>query len=35
MWGAGSNPWHFAFAPLGSVQNELGVVPYCQGYVGC
>lgn len=35
MWGAGSNPWNFAFAPLGSVQNELGVVPYCQGFVGC
>ncbi|MDY7232925.1 hypothetical protein [Hyalangium rubrum] len=35
MWGAGSNPWHFAFAPLGSVQNELGIVPYCQGFVGC
>lgn len=35
MWGSGSNPWNFAFAPLGSIQNELGVVPYCQGFVGC
>ncbi|WP_257459591.1 S1 family peptidase [Archangium lipolyticum] len=35
MWGAGSDPWHFAFSPLGSVQNELGIVPYCQGNVGC
>ncbi|KFE71958.1 hypothetical protein [Hyalangium minutum] len=35
MWGAGSDPWNFAFAPLGSIQNELGVVPYCQGFVGC
>jgi hypothetical protein len=35
MWGAGSNPWNFAFAPLDSVQNELGVVPYCRGSLGC
>lgn len=35
MWGAGSNPWNFAFAPLGSIQGELGIVPYCQGFVGC
>jgi hypothetical protein len=35
VWGAGSNPWHFAFSPLGGIQNELGVVPYCQGFVGC
>lgn len=26
LWGAGTN--HFAFAPLGSVQSELGVTPY-------
>jgi hypothetical protein len=35
MWGAGSDPWNFAFAPLGSIQSELGIVPYCQGFVGC
>ncbi|MDC0713280.1 hypothetical protein POL68_32760 [Stigmatella sp. ncwal1] len=35
MWGAGSSPWNFAFAPLGSIQNELGILPYCQGFVGC
>jgi hypothetical protein len=35
MWGAGSNPWLFAFAPLGAVEAELGIVPYCQGSVGC
>jgi hypothetical protein len=28
MWGSGWNPWHFAFAPLGTVQYELGVTPY-------
>ncbi|MCP3162300.1 S1 family peptidase [Myxococcus qinghaiensis] len=35
MWGAGSSPWNFGFSPLGGVQAELGVVPYCQGGVGC
>jgi len=35
MWGTGSNPWNFAFAPLGTIQGELGIVPYCQGFVGC
>ncbi|EPX55711.1 hypothetical protein D187_008272 [Cystobacter fuscus DSM 2262] len=35
MWGSGAEPWNFAFAPLGSIQNELGIVPYCQGFVGC
>ncbi|NTX52404.1 hypothetical protein [Myxococcus sp. CA039A] len=35
MWGAGASPWNFAFSPLGGVQAELGVVPYCQGGVGC
>jgi hypothetical protein len=35
MWGSGSNPWNFAFSPLGAIQSELGVVPYCQGFVGC
>jgi hypothetical protein len=35
VWGAGSNPWHFAFSPLGGVQNDLGIVPYCQGSRGC
>lgn len=35
LWGGGSNPWHFAFAPLGAVQNELGVLPYCQGFRTC
>ncbi|NMO17156.1 hypothetical protein HPC49_16210 [Pyxidicoccus fallax] len=35
LWGSGSNPWNFAFAPLGAVQSELGVVPYCLGGVGC
>jgi hypothetical protein len=24
-----------AFAPLGAIQSELGIVPYCQGFVGC
>lgn len=35
MWGAGSSPWNFSFSPLGSIENELGVLPYCQGFVGC
>jgi len=35
MWGAGTNPYNFAFSPLGNVQNELGIVPYCQGNTGC
>ncbi|MFY1827311.1 hypothetical protein ACN47A_15425 [Myxococcus fulvus] len=35
MWGAGSNPWNFGFAPLGGVEFELGIVPYCWGNVGC
>jgi hypothetical protein len=35
MWGAGSNPWNFSFSPLSAVQDELGIIPYCQGNTGC
>lgn len=35
MWGAGSNPWNFSFSPLGGVQAELGVVPYCLNNLPC
>ncbi|HYO69586.1 MAG TPA: hypothetical protein VEU33_26275 [Archangium sp.] len=35
MWGAGSNPWNFSFSPLAAVQDELGILPYCQGNTTC
>jgi len=35
MWGSGSNPWNFSFSPLSAVQNELGILPYCQGNTTC
>jgi hypothetical protein len=35
MWGADTNPWSFAFSPIGGIENDLGVRPYCQGFVGC